>query len=146
MWISRFAAIMSQYRGSPWYQVKSKIAGTEILLISETWLVLILPPEVFYKKGVIRNFVILAGKHLCQSLFLSCNFISKETLAHEFSLEFCKIFKNTCFTESLRMVASILQQLLALYFANIYSWQRISSDTSLVGKKIHLHISRILLI
>ena len=28
-------------------------------------------PEVFCKKGVLRNFVKLTGKHLCQSLF--CN-------------------------------------------------------------------------
>ena len=34
------------------------------------------------------------------------------------------------------MIASILQQLLALYFAMIYSWQLSSSEKSLVGKKI----------
>ena len=27
-------------------------------------------PEVFYKKGVLRNFAKFTGKHLCQSLFL----------------------------------------------------------------------------
>ena len=27
--------------------------------------------EVFYKKGVLRNFAIFIGKHLCQSLFLN---------------------------------------------------------------------------
>ena len=42
------------------------------------------------------------------------------------------------------MTASSLQQLLALYFAIIYSWQLSSSDTSLVGEKIHPYISRIL--
>ena len=26
------------------------------------------PPEVFYKKGVLRNFTKFTGKHLCQSL------------------------------------------------------------------------------
>ena len=44
-------------------------------------------PEVFCKKGVLRNF---AGKHLCQSLFFK-----KETLA------LCEISKNTFFTEHL---------------------------------------------
>ena len=29
------------------------------------------PPEVFYKKGVLRNFVKFTGKHLCQSLFFN---------------------------------------------------------------------------
>ena len=38
-------------------------------------------PEVFFKKGVLKNF--------------TCNFIEKETLAHVFSFEFCKISKNT---------------------------------------------------
>ena len=28
------------------------------------------PPEVFCKKGVLRNFAKFTGKHLCQSLFL----------------------------------------------------------------------------
>ena len=73
-------------------------------------------------------------KYLCQSLFLSCNFIKKETLAHGFSCEFCKIFKNTFFTEHLWITASILQQLLALYYAIMYSWQFSSNEESLVGR------------
>ena len=48
------------------------------------------PTEVFYKKGVLKNFTIFTGKHLCQSLFFK-----KETLAHVFSCEFCEIFKNS---------------------------------------------------
>ena len=28
-------------------------------------------PEVFYKKGVLRNFAKLTGKHLCQGLFFN---------------------------------------------------------------------------
>ena len=27
-------------------------------------------PDVFYKKGVLRNFSEFTGKHLCQSLYL----------------------------------------------------------------------------
>ena len=63
------------------------------------------PPEVYYKKGVLKNFAKLTGKHLCQSLFLNkaastaYNFIKKETLAQVFSCEFCKIFKNPFLTE-----------------------------------------------
>ena len=41
-------------------------------------------PEVFCKKGVLRNFAKFTGKHLRQSLFfnkVACNFIKKETLA-----------------------------------------------------------------
>ena len=29
------------------------------------------PPEVFCKKGVLRNFTKFTGKHLCQSLFFN---------------------------------------------------------------------------
>ena len=47
--------------------------------------------EVFYKKGVLENFVEFKGKHLRQGLF----FNKKETLVQVFSCEFCEIFKNT---------------------------------------------------
>ena len=85
--------------------------------------------------GVLKNFAMFTGKHLCQILFSSCNFIEKETLARGFSHEFYKIFKNTFFTEHFWMTASILQQLLALYIVIICSWQLSSSEKSLVGKK-----------
>ena len=91
---------------------------------------------MFYKKGVLKNFAIFTRKHLCQSLFLCCNFIKKETLAQGFFCEFYKIFKNTFFTEYLWMTAFVLQQLLALYFEIIYSSQLSSFETPLVGKKI----------
>ena len=29
------------------------------------------PPEVFYKKGILKNFAKFTGKHLCQSLFFN---------------------------------------------------------------------------
>ena len=35
------------------------------------WFVQRQPPEVFYKKGVLRNFAKFTGKHLCQSLFFN---------------------------------------------------------------------------
>ena len=53
-------------------------------------------PEVFCKKGSLRNFAKFTGKHLCQSLFFNkVAGVSKETLAQVFSCEFCKISKNT---------------------------------------------------
>ena len=53
--------------------------------------------QVFWKKGVLRNFAKFKRKQLRQSLFWfqACNFIKKEALAQVFSFEFCKIFKNT---------------------------------------------------
>ena len=52
-------------------------------------------PEVFCKKGVLRNFAKFTGKHLCQSLF--CQSV--------FSCEFCEISKNT-FSQRTPLVAA----------------------------------------
>ena len=64
------------------------------------------PPEVFCKKGILRNFAKLTGKHLGQSLSFNnvagepCNFIKKETLVQLFSCELCEISKNNFSTEN----------------------------------------------
>ena len=52
-------------------------------------------PEVFCKKGALRNFTKFTGKHLRPK---ACNFIKKETLAQVLSCEFCEISKKTFFT------------------------------------------------
>ena len=52
------------------------------------------PPEVFYE---------------------ACNLIKKETLAQVFCSEFCKIFKNTFFTEHFRATVSVLCLIPELY-------------------------------
>ena len=65
----------------------------------------------YIKISVLTNFVKFTGKGLCQSLFfkkVACKFYKKETLAQVFSSEFCKIFKNSFFTEHQRTTASIL--------------------------------------
>ena len=64
------------------------------------------PPEVFYKKIVLRNFVKFKGKHLRPE---ACNFIQKETLAQVFSCEFYEISKNTFFIEHLWTTASVIR-------------------------------------
>ena len=51
------------------------------------------------KIGVLKNFAKYTGKHLCQCLFLN-------KVADLFFCEFCKIFKNTFFTEHLYTTAS----------------------------------------
>ena len=60
-------------------------------------------PEVLCKKGVLKYFSKLTGKHLSQSLF----FNKAVTLAQVFSCEFCEIFKNIFFTEHLLATASV---------------------------------------
>ena len=77
--------------------------------------------EVFFTKGNLKNFVKLAGKHLCQSLFFkkvagfrpwTYNFIlKKEALAWVFSCEFCKNFKNTYYYRTPLVAASETNQL-----------------------------------
>ena len=59
------------------------------------------PPEVFYKKGVLRNFA-----EIYKFWNLQGNFIEKESLAQAFSCQFCKISKNTVFAEHLWTTAS----------------------------------------
>ena len=54
-------------------------------------------PEVFYKKGVLKNFAKFTGKHQCQRLFLikllaeACNFIKKRLWYRCFLMGFAKI-------------------------------------------------------
>ena len=58
-------------------------------------------PEVFYKKGVLRNFAKFTGKHLCQSLFFNkvagmrTATLLKKRLWHRcFPLNFAKFLKK----------------------------------------------------
>ena len=57
------------------------------------------PPEVFYEKGVLKNFVKYTRKHLCLGLFFNkaSGLQKKEFLAQAFSCEFYENFKNTFF-------------------------------------------------
>ena len=64
-------------------------------------------PEVFCKKGVLRNFAKFTGKHLCQSLFFNFNFINltllKKRLWHRcFPVNFAKFLRRPFLTEHLR--------------------------------------------
>ena len=61
------------------------------------------PPEVFYKKVVLKNSAKFTGKHLCQQ---PATLLKKKTLAQGFSYEFCEIFKDSFFIEHLRATAS----------------------------------------
>ena len=58
-------------------------------------------PDVFCKKGVLRNFTKFTRKRSCQNLFFNkvagqtCNFVKKRDSGTSFSCEFCEISKNT---------------------------------------------------
>ena len=66
------------------------------------------PPEVFYKKAVLKNFSMLTGKYMCSSLFLiklqpfrSATFSKRDSNAGAFLLNIAKfliklILKKIC--------------------------------------------------
>ena len=59
---------------------------------------------MFCKKGILRSFTKLTGKHLCQRLF----FNKIETLAQVFSCGFREISKNTIFHRTPLVAAGMI--------------------------------------
>ena len=92
------------------------------------------PPEVFHKKGFLKNSPKFTRKHLYQSLFFNkvAGFATllKKALAQVFSCEFWKIFKNTFLTEHLLTMASVL----FYYFSKAYSEPGQTSRMKLLAK------------
>ena len=79
--------------------------------------------QVFYKKGVLKNFLKFTGKQLYGSHFLITLqdfsvqlYLKKETLV--VFCEFCKVFKNMFYIENLRTTASALP--LCLYWRMLF--------------------------
>ena len=71
-------------------------------------------PDVFCKKGILRNFGKFTGKHKCQSLYLNkvagqaCNFIKIETLTQVFPVNFPKFLRTPFLREHLRWLLLVL--------------------------------------
>ena len=63
-------------------------------------------PEVFCKKGVLRNFAEFTGKHLCQSLFFNKNAVQRLELYlkrdSDTGVNFAKFLRTPFFTEPFR--------------------------------------------
>ena len=66
-------------------------------------------PEVFYKKGVLKNFAKFIGKHLCQSLFFNkvaglgpATLLKKRLRYRCFPLNIAKFLKTPFLTKHLR--------------------------------------------
>ena len=59
-------------------------------------MVLILPLEVLYKIGVLKNFAVFTDsqENTCTRVFVMLQLYWKKTLVQGFSCQFCKIFKN----------------------------------------------------
>ena len=82
--------VIISLRAWVWCRCQNRVEKTFIFRSSR--------PDVFCKKGVLRNLAKFIGKHLCQGLFFNkAAGLSpeKEALAQVFSCEFCKISKNT---------------------------------------------------
>ena len=78
-------------------------------------------PEMFCKKGILRNFLKFTGKDLRQSLFfLACNFVKKETLTQLFSCEFCTISNSTFSSEVVYVTIGNPAFCLALYLTGVH--------------------------
>ena len=77
-----------------------------------------LPPEVFYKKAVLKSFANFTGEHLYWSLFLIKLQVfrpepyQEETPTQVFSCEICKIFKNIFFYRTPSVAASVFFEML----------------------------------
>ena len=64
--------------------------------------------EVYCKEGVLKSFINSQENTYVRDL--SATLLKKKTLGQAFSLKFCEIFKNTFFTEHLRVIASEFNQ------------------------------------
>ena len=82
-------------------------------------------PEVFCKKGVLKNFGKYPGKHLLHILFFNelaglwseaCNLIKKETLAQVFSCDIAKFFENIFLYKTSLVAAFLLSTFLLVGF------------------------------
>ena len=75
-------------------------------------------PEVFFKKGVFKNFAKFTGKHLCLSFF----FNKIDTLAQVFSCEFCRFFKQTSFYRTLMVLLLMIMMALIILITIIWKY------------------------
>ena len=76
-------------------------------------------PEVFYEKGVLRNFAKLTGKHTCQSLFFnkvagfrSATLLKKRFWHRCFPVNFTKFLRTHFLTEHLQWLLLAFVRLL----------------------------------
>ena len=76
-------------------------------------------PEVFCKKGALRDFAKFTGKHLCQSLFFN-KFLKKRLWHMFFHVNFVKFLRTPFLTEHLRWL--LLFGAFTLFLLNLFSW------------------------
>ena len=83
--------------------------------------------HVFFNKGILKNYAIFTGKHLCWSLFFlmfqACNFIKKSLQQRYFPVNFAKFFRTHFFREHLRwLLLSIHEREIGIvpFYGNVF--------------------------
>ena len=99
------------------------------------------------KEWFLPNFTKFTEKHLCQGLFFiiklqdeACNFVIKESLAQVFSYEFCKISKNTFFTEPLSKNTFFTNT--SLFLVRIFLYSDWIQENRTRNNYVFVHFSR----
>ena len=96
-------------------------------------------PEMFCKKGVLRNFTKFIGKPLSQILLLTklqvqaCNFIKKRLWHRCFPMNFVKFLRTPFLTEHIRWLASFYKETVMLENDILHTIVWYSSSTSSPG-------------
>ena len=77
------------------------------------------PPEVFYTKGILKNFAIFTGIHLCWSLFVKLQAFRHATLLKRYSStgvfrKYCEYYKY-CEIFRTPILKNICERLLLIY-------------------------------
>ena len=77
---------------------------------------------MYFRIGVLKNFAMFTGKHLCWSLFFNkyaglkaCNFIKKRLQHKFFPVKFAKFLRTPFFTEHVRWMLLEISHELSLY-------------------------------
>ena len=109
---------------------------------------------MFYKKGVLRNFVKFTGRHLCQSLYfnkvaatlLATSFFNKATLlkkrlwCRSFPMNFAKFLRTPSLTEPLQWLLLTPAQMFICNFSE--SLKNTTGDYFLFFRSLPENISR----
>ena len=109
---------------------------------------------MFYKKGVLRNFVKFTGRHLCQSLYfnkvaatlLATSFFNKATLlkkrlwCRSFPMNFAKFLRTPSLTEHLQWLLLTPAQMFICNFSE--SFKNTTGDYFLFFRSLPENISR----
>ena len=102
--------------------------------------------EMFFKVGILKNFAIFTGEHLCWSLFNkvaglnACNFLKKRLQCKCFPVNIAKFFKTSFSIEQLwsillRLNLNLSRAVKIHWSFLLYLWSYVNSFVFLLSKK-----------